>query len=148
MMNIDFSKHSNKAVLVGDIDSVPELKSTSSGALLVFKLKTTETFRDRENQERVAMTWHRVVVWGKRGESLAPTLQRHQRVCVTGRIHNSSYDKDGVKRYVSEIVGFDVELAPRTSVPATTSQDAPRSNGGFVRPPAATGTVSLEDIPF
>lgn len=146
MMNhIDFSKHSNKAVLVGDIDSEPELKSTSSGALLVFKLKTSETYRDREKVERVAFTWHRVVVWGKRGESLAPNLRRYQRVAVTGRIHNSSYDKDGVKRYVSEIVAFDVELAPSTAVPVAASQETPRTNGGFVRPPA---TVSLEDIPF
>lgn len=96
----------NKALLIGNLGSDPELRSTQNGrAVLKFRLATTESYMDQNGQRQEVTHWHNVVVWGKRGEALAKILVKGSRIYVEGRIETSSYeDKDNVKRTKTDIV--------------------------------------------
>lgn len=102
----------NKAILVGNLGMDPELKFTQSGqAILRMRLATTESYvnRDKERQERTE--WHTVIVWGNRAEALNKILHKGRSICVEGRIQTRSWeDKDGNKRYTTEIVATNIVL--------------------------------------
>ena len=102
----------NKALLIGNLGADPELRfTTNNRAVLKFNLATTESYLD-QNQTRQEVThWHRVVLWGKRGEALAKILSKGSRVYVEGRIETRSYeDSAGVKKYTTDIVASNLIL--------------------------------------
>lgn len=116
----------NKVLLLGNLGADPELRVTPGGnTRLVMRIATTESY-EKEGVRKEQTTWHQIVVWGKRGEALAKILSKGSRVFVEGRIDNRSYDKDGVKKYVSEVVATDVWLTSgRPPGVATTNGFAP-----------------------
>lgn len=94
----------NKVMLIGNLGADPELKVLQGGqSVLKLRLATTETYLDRSNQRQERTEWHSVTVWGKRGEALAKILGKGSRIYVEGGIRTSSYEKDGEKRYRTEI---------------------------------------------
>jgi single-strand DNA-binding protein len=114
----------NKVMLLGNLGDDPELRIAQGGqAVLKLRLATTESYLDRNNSRQERTEWHSVVLFGKRGEALAKFLAKGERVFVEGRLQTSSYEKDGEKRYRTEIVATNVILsgrggdAPRPSAP-------------------------------
>lgn len=103
----------NQVFLVGNVASDPELRFTTNGnPVLNFSMATNHSIKKDDEWEDVA-TFHRIIVWGKVAEYLGNTLKKGQQVSITGRIQNRSYeDKQGVTRYISEIVAKDV-IPPR-----------------------------------
>lgn len=102
----------NKALLVGNLGMDPDLKYTQGGqAVLRLRLATSETWVDKDNQRKERTEWHTVVVWGKRAEGLGRVLTKGKQLWVEGRIQTRSWeDKDGVKRYSTEINATDIGL--------------------------------------
>lgn len=102
----------NRATLFGNLGADPELQMTSGGtAVLKLRLATSETYLDKNKQRQERTEWHSVVVWGKRAEGLGKILSKGDRILVEGAIRTSSYDdKDGNKRYKTEIVASNVVL--------------------------------------
>ena len=80
---------------------------------LKLRLATTESYLDRNNTRQERTEWHRVTLWGKRAEALAKFLTKGERIFVEGRISTSSYEKDGEKRYSTEVVANNIILAGR-----------------------------------
>ncbi len=104
----------NKVMLLGNLGADPELRVTGGGqAVLKLRLATTETYMDRNNTRQERTEWHSVTLWGKRGEALAKFLAKGERIFVEGSLRTSSYEKDGEKRYRTEIVASNVILAGR-----------------------------------
>ena len=104
----------NKVMLLGNLGADPELKVTQGGqAVLKLRLATTESYLDRNNTRQERTEWHRVTLWGKRAEALAKFLTKGERIFVEGRISTSSYEKDGEKRYSTEVVANNIILAGR-----------------------------------
>jgi single-strand DNA-binding protein len=97
----------NKVMLVGNLGGDPELKYTPNGnAVANFSLATNDGYGDNEKTN-----WHRVVVWNKPAESASKYLAKGSKVAIAGRIEYRSYDdKEGVKRYVTEIIADNVEF--------------------------------------
>lgn len=95
----------NKAILVGNLGKDPELSYTQSGvARSRFSLATTESYNNNAGERQERVEWHNIVVWGKQAEIVSKFLQKGRQVYLEGRIQNRSYDdKDGNKRYISEI---------------------------------------------
>lgn len=89
----------NSVILVGNLGADPELAYTPSGkAVANFNLATS--FGDDSPTH-----WHRVKIWEKQAETVAKYLKKGSKACVEGRIEYRSYDdKDGNKRYVTEIM--------------------------------------------
>lgn len=97
----------NKAILVGNLGKDPEVRAIEGGRKVAnFSLATTESYKDR-NGERVDSTeWHNIVFWGPIVDVIEKYLKKGSQVYIEGKIRTRSYDdKEGVKKYTTEIVG-------------------------------------------
>lgn len=103
----------NIVTLVGNLGRDAEVRYTSGGtAVANFSIATSEVWRDKTTNEKKEQTdWHRIVLWGKVAESLQQYLVKGKTVAITGSIHNREWeDRDGNKRYTTEIKARDVRL--------------------------------------
>src|SRR5213075_2895824 len=104
----------NRVMLLGNLGQDPELKVTQGGqAVLKLRLATTESYLDRNNARQERTEWHSVTLWGKRGEALSKFLTKGERIFVEGSLRTSSYEKDGEKRYRTEVIANNIILAGR-----------------------------------
>lgn len=116
----------NKVMLLGNLGADPELRVLAGGqAVLKLRLATTETYIDSSNTRQERTEWHQVTMWGKRGESLAKLLRKGERIFVEGRISTTSYDKDGEKRYRTEVVATNIILNGRGEERSREREDQP-----------------------
>ena len=138
----------NKAILIGRLGSDPEVRYTPSGvAVANFSVATSEEWKDKDSGEKKERTeWHRIVAWRRLGEICGEYLSKGKQVYVEGRIQTNAWeDKEGNKRYTTEIVantvqflgGRDVGDSPRPQGPPI-----PDSSGAPTQGPAD------DDIPF
>lgn len=122
----------NRVMLLGNLGADPEVRHTGSGeAVCNLRLATTESYLDKNKERKERTDWHDVTVWGKRGEALARILTKGSRVFVEGSLRTSSYeDKDGNKRWKTEVVAREVILAGggerSESTRATPARSAPQ----------------------
>ncbi|MCL4497160.1 MAG: single-stranded DNA-binding protein [Deltaproteobacteria bacterium] len=102
----------NKVLLIGNLGKDPELRYTPDGlAILRFSIATTEYFNDKSGSKNERTTWHNIVVFGKMGQSIANYLNKGKQVFIEGKINNRSYDdKEGNKKYITEIVATNIVL--------------------------------------
>src|SRR5438309_11702546 len=100
----------NKVILIGHLGAKPELKYLPSGqAVCEMRIATNEVFNDKQGQRQERTEWHRVVAWGKTGELASQYLKKGRQVYLEGRLQTRSWDdKDGNKRYTTEIVATQV----------------------------------------
>lgn len=101
----------NRATLLGNIGKDAEVKFTQSGASVAnFSIATERRWKDRRTGEWVAETdWHNVVLW--KAENIGQYLLKGTKVYVEGRLQTRSYeDREGVKRYTTEIVADNLIL--------------------------------------
>jgi single-strand DNA-binding protein len=120
----------NKVILMGNLGADPELKATQGGqSVLKLRLATTESYLDKSNTRQERTEWHSVTVWGKRGEALARILHKGSTIFVEGGLRTSSYEKDGEKRYRTEIVANNVILGGNRP-----KSDSERDERGYSSP--------------
>ncbi len=102
----------NKVILVGNLGKDPEVRFTPNGqAKASFPVATTEKWKDQQGQLQERTEWHNVIVWGKQAETCGQYLSKGRQVFIEGRIQTRNYDdKDGNKRYITEIVARDVRF--------------------------------------
>lgn len=102
----------NKVILVGNLGRDAELRYTPGGAAVAtLNMATTEVWNDKGGQRQEKTEWHRVVLWGKSAESLNEYLTKGKQIYVEGRLQTRQWDdKDGNKRYTTEIRGDRVVL--------------------------------------
>jgi single-strand DNA-binding protein len=101
----------NKVILVGNLGADPDVKYTASGKC-VAEIRVATSFKSGENE---TTEWHRVIAWDTLGENAGKYLSKGKSVYVEGRIQTRSYDdKDGNKRYVTEVVAERMQfLSPK-----------------------------------
>ena len=102
----------NKVILIGNLGNDPEMRHTPNGAgVCEFRLATNEAWTDKQGQRQERTEWHRVVVWGKKAEVCSKYLSKGRQVYVEGRLRTRTWDdKDGNKRYTTEVVANDVQF--------------------------------------
>lgn len=95
----------NKVTLIGHLGKDPDFSTTQNGRNYArFSLATNEAYRNREGELVEETEWHRCVVWGSKAEAVHKHLTKGQEVAVEGKLRHRSYDdKDGIRRYVSEV---------------------------------------------
>jgi single-strand DNA-binding protein len=105
----------NKATLIGNVGSDPDIRTIGSGARVAnFSLATSRRWNDRNGQQQEKTEWHRVVAWDK-GFNLVEVVEKYvhkgDRLYVEGDIEYRTYeDKDGNTRYITEIRARDIIL--------------------------------------
>lgn len=105
----------NKVILVGHLGKDPEIRALENGRKVAnFSLATTETYKDR-NGERVDNTeWHNIVFWGPVADVIEKYLKKGSQIYLEGKLRTRSYeDKDGVKKYITEILGNTLTMLGR-----------------------------------
>jgi len=115
----------NRVFLLGHLGADPELRFSPSGmAKLQFNIATNSSYKDREGQRRERTDWHKVVLWGKRAEGLAQHLHRGIGLMVEGQLRTSSYEKNGEKRYWTEVVATDIRFTSPKGASASSIVDS------------------------
>lgn len=123
----------NECRFLGNLGDDPSLRFTQSQqAVLNFRIGCTERYLDNNSKEWKERTeWVTIVVWGKRAEALNKLLHKGSRVFVAGRMQTRSYEKDGSKRYATEIVANNVILlGGRGEADASGGSREQRASGG------------------
>ena len=102
----------NKAILIGNLGADPELRYTPTGeAVSSFSIATTEKFKDRDGNQKESTEWHNIVCWRRLAEIAHEYLKKGSPVYIEGTIKTRSYDdKNGVKRYRTEIIAQRLQL--------------------------------------
>ncbi len=102
----------NKVILVGNLGKDPELRYTPSGAAVTtFSMATTERYKDREGNRQEKTEWHNIVAWRQLAEICGKFLHKGKQVYIEGKIQTRSYDdRDGNKRYITEIVADQMQM--------------------------------------
>ena len=92
--------------LIGNLGQNPEMKNLENGKKLArFTLATTEEFKNSDGQKVKETTWHNIVAWNGTADLAGKYLRKGRQVAVEGRLVYKSYeDKNGVTKYVTEIV--------------------------------------------
>ncbi len=133
----------NKVILIGRLGADPEIRYTPSGAeVATFRMATNETWTNKNGEKEERTEWHRVVAWRNLAKICGEYLNKGRLVYIEGKIRTRSWeDRDGNKRYTTEVEATDMKMLGGTGEPQERKAKEPDSD---YAPPAAKD----EDIPF
>ena len=97
----------NKVTLIGNLGKDPEIQILDGNIKVAkFSLATTETYRDTNGQKQSITDWHNIVLWRGLADLAQNYLHKGSSIYIEGKLKTRSYDdKDGQKKYVTEIIG-------------------------------------------
>lgn len=147
----------NEVTIAGNLTRDPEMKALPSGmAITTFSVATNRVWNDKDGKRQEAVEYHNIISFGKTAETIAKYFSKGKPIYVRGRLQTRSWEKDGVKRYTTEIVLESFQFnggddKPKTQ--ATSRQDDPASHttaaGGHPHlPDYPEEDINPEDIPF
>jgi single-strand DNA-binding protein len=135
----------NKAILLGNLGKDPILRTLESGNKVAnFSLATNRAYKGPDGNLVEETEWHNIVLWGKLAELAEKYLVKGRQVYIEGRITNRQYDdKEGNRRYITEIVGENmVFVGGRDGGNGTSSKPSNDAPGIVNEPPVD------DDLPF
>jgi single-strand DNA-binding protein len=152
----------NKVILVGNVGKDPETRYLEGGtAVCSFPLATSETYRNRDGEKITNTEWHNVVLWRGLAEVAEKYVKKGSQLYIEGRIRTRSWDdRDGNKRYTTEIVGDNMQMLGKRSddtgvqdgqgaATATQTPSQPKETGaGNDFNDVSPGPDESDDLPF
>ncbi|SDT94218.1 single-stranded DNA-binding protein [Halopseudomonas salegens] len=159
----------NKVILIGNLGGDPDVRYLPNGnAVANITLATTDSWKDKQSGQMQERTeWHRVVFFGRVAEVVGEYARKGSKLYVEGRLQTREWEKDGVKRYTTEVVvdlGGQMQLldgrsqggdapAPRQSAPRQQPQQPSQQQRPEQQPAAAQQATPDydsfdDDIPF
>ncbi|ROL56843.1 single-stranded DNA-binding protein [Bacteroidetes/Chlorobi group bacterium MS-B_bin-24] len=120
----------NKAQLIGNVGKDPELRKTPQGnSVCTLRVATTEFYRGRNGERKEITDWHSVVLWDRLAEIAVQKIRKSDKIYVEGKLRTRSFEKDGVTKFVTEIIAQNIIILsrkqPRTdSTTDTSSEDS------------------------
>ncbi|HQI02759.1 MAG TPA: single-stranded DNA-binding protein [Deltaproteobacteria bacterium] len=139
----------NKVILIGRLGKDPEMRFTPNGkAVTNFTMATSEVWSDQNGEKQERTEWHRVVTWDKLAENCAKLLSKGRQVYVEGRLQTRQWDdRDGNKRYTTEIVANQMQILSPMDPLGTRLQDLSDEEG--LNPGEnVPGSPAFDDIPY
>ncbi len=142
----------NKVILLGNLGRDPEVRHLDNGrAVANFSIATSETYKNKQGERVTATEWHNIVLWTPLAEIAEKYLKKGNQVYIEGKLTSRSYeDREGVTKYITEVVGREMTLlgGPR-------SEDGSAPAAQVATPaaePVAEGPVEesneVDDLPF
>jgi single-strand DNA-binding protein len=100
----------NKVQLIGNLGNDPEIITLDGGKKLAkFSLATNEYYKDADGQKQTKTDWHNLVAWNKTAEIIENYVTKGKEIAIEGKLINRSWDdKEGNKRYITEVVVSEV----------------------------------------
>jgi single-strand DNA-binding protein len=109
-----------------------------------FNLATDEQWKDKNGEKVQKTEWHRIVTFGKLAEICGNYLVKGKLVFVEGRIQTRSWeDKDGVKRFTTEIIAANMQMLDSKGQSKTGEASSESAPSGL-----SNGSVPVDDVPF
>lgn len=130
------SRSINRVVLLGHLGSDASTRFSPNGvARTAFNIATNRVWKDQNGDQKEETDWHNVILW--RSENLAAYLTKGKQVYIEGRLITRSYDKDGDRRYITEVIAEEIILlggggnggAKETKPSSSTATPAQRPSG-------------------
>ncbi len=105
----------NKVTLIGNLGRDPEIRHFENGGMVgKFPIATNENYRDKNGEWQTATEWHDIVVWNRLAERAEKSLRKGSLVYIDGKLTHRKYqDKDGIDRYVTEVVANTFRILER-----------------------------------
>lgn len=137
----------NKVILIGNLGRDPEMHTASSGnAVAQLSLATTRRVKQQDGTFADETEWHRVVCFSKLAEVARDYLAKGRQVYVEGRLRTRKYaDKQGVERWVTEVICEQMKMIGRKDDAAPAAAPAPAAQHSA---PATAPTYSDDEVPF
>jgi len=108
-------------MIVGNLTKDPELKQLPSGSSVAnFSVATNRTWKDKDGAKQEDVEYHNIVIFGKMAETVAQYMRKGSQLMIEGRLQTQSWEKDGVKKYRTEIVAESVQFGAK---PKSGSED-------------------------
>jgi single-strand DNA-binding protein len=135
----------NKAILVGRLGADPEVKYTPDGTMVTtFNMATDLQWKDKTGERVKKTEWHKIVTYRKLAEICSNYLVKGKLVYIEGRIQTRSWeDKDGIKRFTTEIVANDMQMLDPKG-----SGRGPETVNDNVHPYSGPEPIPEDDVPF
>lgn len=139
----------NKCILVGRIGKDPEVRNLDNGATVAnFTLATSESYKDKTTGEKKEVTdWHNIVLWRGLAEIAQKYLHKGDMIYVEGKLRTRSWEKDGVTRYTTEIIGDNMTMLSTKGGSNASASSGGNTNSEYA-PASGGGTDSSSDLPF
>lgn len=138
----------NKVILVGNVGKDPDIRYLEGGtAVCTLPLATSETYRNRDGERITTTEWHNIVLWRGLAEIAERYVKKGTQLYIEGRIRTRSWDdRDGNKRYTTEIIADNMQMLGRkpddsASTDTQASSPAPQTTDKVEEP------ADNEDIP-
>ena len=144
----------NKVILVGNVGKDPETRYLEGGtAVCSFSLATSETYRNRDGEKITNTEWHNVVLWRGLAEVAEKYVKKGSQLYIEGRIRTRSWDdRDGNKRYTTEVVGDNMQMLgkpqPSNDAERAPVQSSPIEEKKEQAPQDISQTEEGDDLPF
>ena len=105
----------NKVILIGRVGKDPDIRHLDQGVSVAsFSLATSETYKNKNGEKITNTEWHNIVMWRQLAVIAENFIRKGSLIYIEGRIRTRSYDdQEGKKRYVTEIVGDNLQLLDR-----------------------------------
>ncbi|SDS45575.1 single-stranded DNA-binding protein [Gramella sp. MAR_2010_147] len=102
----------NTVQLIGHVGNDPEIVNLESGKKLAkFSVATNESYKNAKGEKITDTQWHNIVAWGKTAELVENYVPKGKEIGIEGKLTSRSYeDKDGIKRYITEVVCHELLL--------------------------------------
>lgn len=95
----------NKVILIGNIGKNPEIKNLDGGTTLAnFSIATSESYKNRQGEKVTDTEWHNVTAFGKLADIVGNHFTKGMKICIEGKIKTRSWEKDGEKKYATDII--------------------------------------------
>ena len=144
----------NKVILVGNVGKDAEVRYIDNGvAVATFSLATSETYTSKSGEKVTTTEWHNIVAWRGLGEFAGKYIQKGRQLYIEGRIKSRSYeDKDGVKKYITEILADSIQLLgrkePGEGGSASPANDFPQPQSQQNNSENFDAGDTVDDLPF
>lgn len=117
----------NKVLILGNVTRDPELRTMPNGGNVAsLGIATNRTWKDKAGQKQQEAEFHNVVAFGKLADIIGQYAKKGALLLIEGRLKTQSWEKDGIKRYKTEIIAESMQLGPR---PSGVVQEKPEYNG-------------------
>ncbi len=140
----------NRVILVGNLGKDPEVRHLDGGSTIAkFPLATSESYKDRNTGERIKQTeWHNIVLWRGLAEVAEKYLKKGNQVYIEGKLKTRSWDSDGVKKYITEVVADNMVMMSSKSSNDNGDSGSSYENSSASNDAMDNSSDPIDDLPF
>lgn len=139
----------NQVNLIGRVTRDPELRALPSGTKVVsIGVATNSTWKDKEGEKKEEVEFHNVVAFSKLAEIIGQYVRKGQLIYIEGRLKTTSWEKDGAKRYKTEIVAQNMQMGPKAANSSSQTDSGRTDLPSEEVAGTSEGEINPDDVPF